>query len=308
VTHARAALVYNPRAGRVLRNRSKFDEALLILREAWPEIRLVETTGPRTAGPLARNAVDEGANLVIVCGGDGTINEVVQSMSGTEVPVGILPGGTACVLANEIGLGNDMVRAARLLTGSEPYDVATGVLRQGESATAFLLMAGIGFDALLVHGLNTATKEKWGKLAYWWAAVREIGRRLDRFEVVVDGVAMPSTFTLVSRVRNYGGDVEIARGASLLSDDLELVIFETTSVVRLAWLLATSVLTRTLHRRRDVRVVKARRVEASAKGVPVHVQVDGEAAGVLPATIEVAPAAIRLMLPPAFLAAERARR
>lgn len=307
MTETRAALVYNPRAGRVLRNRAKFDEALSVLREAWPGIRLVETTGPRTAGPLAARAVDEGASLVVLCGGDGTINEVAQSMSGTGVPMGILPGGTACVLANEIGLGNDMVRAARRLAASEPHDVATAVLRQGETRTTFLLMAGIGFDARLVHGLDIATKEKWGKLAYWWSAIREIGTRLDRFEVVVDGVSMQSTFTLVSRVRNYGGDVEIARGASLLSDDFEIVTFETASVVRLAWLLVAGVLTKSLHRKHDVNVRRGKRVEARSNASVVHVQVDGEKAGVLPATIEIVPASIRLMLPKNWVESERLR-
>jgi diacylglycerol kinase (ATP) len=123
----------------------------------------------------------------------------------------------------------------------------------------------------------------------------------------VDGVCMQSTFTLVSRVRNYGGDVEIARGASLLSDDLEIVTFETASVVRLAWLLATGVLTRSLHRKHDVDVRRGKRVEARSDASVVHVQVDGENAGVLPATIEIVPASIRLMLPKNWVESERLR-
>jgi diacylglycerol kinase family enzyme len=268
---------------------------------------MIETTGPRSAGPQARAAVEDGADLIIACGGDGTVNEVAQSLSGTGVPVGILPGGTACVLANEIGIGNSLVRAARLLAESEPCDVSTGILRQGESSTSFLLMAGIGFDALLVHELDLETKERWGKLSYWWAAVRELGRRLDVFTISVDGVAMSGTFAIVSRVRNYGGDVEIARGASLLADDFEIVVFRTTSVVRLAWLLATGVLTGTLDRKHDVSVLRGRTVDARSDADPLHVQVDGEATGSLPASIEVVPRSMRLMIPRKWLEKERRR-
>lgn len=304
---ARPALIYNPRAGKLLRARHRFQKALDVLRARWPELTLIETTGPKSAGPQARAAVEEGADLIIACGGDGTVNEVAQSLSGTDVPVGILPGGTACVLANEIGIGNDLVRAARLLSDSEACDVSTGILRQGEESTSFLLMAGIGFDALLVHGLELETKERWGKLAYWWAAIREIGRRLDRFRIVVDGTELSGTFAIVSRVRNYGGDVSIARGASLLAEEFEIVLFETTSVVRLAWLLATGVLTATLDRKRDVTVCRGKQVSAASEASRIHVQVDGEAAGFLPATIEIVPSSMRLLVPRRWLEKERRR-
>ncbi len=304
---ARPALVYNPRAGRVLRSRGRFEKAIGVLRDTWPDIRLIETTGPRTAGPLAKGAVDDGADLIIVCGGDGTINEVAQSLSGTGVPVGILPGGTANSLANEIRLRNDMVNAARLITDAEPHDVAIGMLRQGESETRFLLMAGIGFDALLVHGLELDRKERWGKLAYWWVALKEFGQRLEPFDLLVDGRRIRVGFALVSRARNYGGDLSIARGASLLANEFEVVVFESQSTIRLAWLFLTGVVTGTLHKKRDVQVLKAKRVEGLAGSNPIHVQVDGEAAGFLPATIELASEPIRLLLPRKWLHRERAR-
>ena len=79
-----------------------------------------------------------------------------------------------------------------------------------------MMMAGVGFDARSVHELNLETKDRWGKLAYWASAVRQIGRRLEFFDVEIDGKSYRSSFALVSRTRNYGGDVAIARGASLL--------------------------------------------------------------------------------------------
>lgn len=303
-----AALVYNPRAGRLLRARPKFEEAVGILRRTWPGIRMIETTGPRTAGPLAKAAACEGAEVVVACGGDGTINEVTQSLAGTGIPVGILPGGTANVLANEIGVGNDLSRAASLLSDAEPFSVATGLLVDGSGKqTTFNLMAGIGFDARLVHALDVGFKERWGKVAYWAIALRHLAERLQPFDVTAAGETFRSTFTIVSRVRNYGGDVAIARGASLLSDEFEAVVFEDASVVRLAWLLVTGVATRTLHRKRDVHVRNASRIELRPAGVPAPVQVDGEAAGFLPATLEIGTARMILLAPSVWIEHERAR-
>lgn len=301
-----AVLVYNPRAGRILRNKAKFDKAVEILRVQWPDIRLVETTGPKTAGPIAKACADEGATRVFVCGGDGTIHEAAQSMTGTGVPIGILPGGTANSLANEIGLGNDLVGAARALAASEPVDIATGMLRRGSESTTFMMMAGIGFDALCVHDLDLEAKDRWGKLAYWAAAVRQIGRRLASFEVHVDGKSYRSSFALVSRTRNYGGDVAIARGASILSSSFEVILFDTTSVLKLVWYFG-GIVTRTLGLMRGVTVLRATRVSAAAGDETVHVQADGEYAGVIPAEIEIVPGAIRLLVPGRWLAVERAR-
>jgi len=302
-----AALVFNPRAGQILRNRTRFDKAVGILRETWPDIRLIETKGPGTAGRLARAAVEEGAAFVIVCGGDGTINEVAQSLAGTHIPIGILPGGTANVLAKEIWLGNDMLAAARSLSDAEPHDVATGILRREEEITHFILMAGIGFDALVVHELDLERKDRWGKGAYWGGAFRQIGRRLELFDATVNGETYRCSFALVSKVRNYGGSVWIARDASLLKDEFEVILFETTSVLRLAWLFATGVITGTLHKKRDVRVVKASRVSLKSVSPEIHVQVDGEYAGKLPVEIELVPDSIRLLLPRAWLRLERTR-
>ena len=84
------------------------------------------TEGPGTAGAIARRVIAAGATTVFVCGGDGTINEAAQALDGAGVPLGVLPGGTACVLANELGLGNDPVRAAELLMRAEPRTIAAG--------------------------------------------------------------------------------------------------------------------------------------------------------------------------------------
>ena len=88
----------------------------------------IATTGPGHAGEIARRAVDRGADLILVAGGDGTINEAVNGMVNSEVPLGILPAGTANVLANELGIGKTMEHAAKVLADSVKERVALGLI------------------------------------------------------------------------------------------------------------------------------------------------------------------------------------
>jgi diacylglycerol kinase family enzyme len=238
---------------------------------------------------------------VIVFGGDGTINEAAQALSGMNVPLGILPGGTACVLANELGLGNNPVRAARALTGASPRRIAIGRLAfGGGESRSFLMMAGIGFDAHIVHGLDLTLKDRIGKLAYWAGAMREIGRTLEEFDIEADGVLRRGSFALVSRTRNYGGDVTIARGASLLSEGFEVVLLGGSSVLRYIWYFA-AIMLRLERKVGGITIFRAHRLRVTPmRGEHVHVQVDGEYAGEAPATIEIVPDAISLLIPAAF--------
>ncbi|MFL6546715.1 MAG: diacylglycerol/lipid kinase family protein, partial [Candidatus Udaeobacter sp.] len=135
----------------------------------------------------------------------------------------------------------------------------------------------------------------------------QVLRWLPEFEVIVDGVDHKASFALISRVRNYGGDLEIARGASLLRDDFEVVLFQGTFAVRYVPYLV-GVALKCVHRMSGCTVLRAKSVSCqSASGDPVFVQVDGELAGVLPAEAEVLPNALNLLVPAEYLNREQSR-
>lgn len=297
-----AALVYNPRAGRVLRSPGLVESIEAALRPGFGDVRPVPTTGPDTAGAIVKHEVATGTETIFVCGGDGTVNEVAQALEGTGVPLGVLPGGTACVLANELGLGNDPVRAAAILATATPRDVAAGRLtRPDGSSRLFLLMAGVGFDARIVHGLDLKLKDRMGKLAYWAGALKQFGERLEELEVAIDGTTRRCTFALVSRTRNYGGDVNLTRKASLFSASFEVILFEGRSAFRYP-LYFLAILAGRVSKTRGLTALTTTRVVAtiSSGDAPAHVQIDGEYAGTIPATFEIVPAAIRLLVPESF--------
>jgi YegS/Rv2252/BmrU family lipid kinase len=270
------------------------------LRDAGHNVTLAPTTGPRTAGEIARAHIERGADLIVVAGGDGTINEALDGMVGSSVPLAILPAGTANVLATEMRLGRDPVAAARKLHQWMPRAVAIGELRQADETRRFLLMAGIGLDAHVVYNVNPRLKARTGKFAYWVAGWSLLGKRLPQFEVEVDGRRHQCSFALVTRVRNYGGDFEIARKVTLLDDDFEVVLLEGNTSFSFVPYFAGMALGK-LAGMSGVTVLRAREIKLSgATDARVYIQIDGEFAGRLPAELRIVPSAVKLLVPESY--------
>ena len=262
----------------------------------------VATTGPNTAGDIARDCIAAGADLILVAGGDGTVNETIAGMVHSHVPLGVIPAGTANVFANEVGLTRNVEKAARELTSLEPVRISLGASRTAnQPAKHFLLMAGAGLDAYIVYSVNTNLKARIGKVAYWLAGFGQVGQRLQEFDVKMNGRTSRASFGLFSRVRNYGGDLEIARSVSLLDDTFEAVLFEGSSSLRYL-LYFSGVLLNRLPRVEGATVVRASKIELSnLHGAKTWLQIDGENAGELPATIEIVPGALTVLLPRRYI-------
>jgi diacylglycerol kinase (ATP) len=252
------------------------------------------TSEPGHAESLARDAVAKGADLILVLGGDGTINEAVQGLAFSNVPLGVLPGGTANVLAMELGLGSRLELAASRLAAFEPCPVALGRITGSFGSRHFLLMAGVGLDAVIVYNVSAGLKSAAGKLAYWVAGCGRFLNRVDQLQVQVDSQVHQCGFALISRVRNYGGDLEIASRASLRSDDFEVVLFEGSSPLRYAWYML-GVAAKRVQGMRGVRSFRTRRVDILTTA---PLQIDGEYLGRLAVSIEIVPGALQLLLPP----------
>ncbi len=305
--HARrAAIIYNPVARGLSRHLHLLQRTIGLLKEQGVQASLVETTAPGSAGGQARQQIEAGCDLIVAAGGDGTINEVIDGMLHTGVPLAILPGGTANVLARELRLPINMAKVAAEISALQPCRLAVGALKtDGKTARSFVCMAGAGLDAEIVYRLNLDLKAVAGKLAYYIGGFSQVLRPLREFEVIVDGRRFEASFALVSRVRNYGGDLEIARGASLLRDEFDVVLFRGTVSARYLGYLV-GVATRQVHRMNGCTVLRGRSVSCiPPAGTDVYLQVDGELAGKLPASLEIVPDALTLLVPPAYLARER---
>lgn len=207
------------------------------------------------------------------------------------------------MLAMELGLGTKMERAAGMVSQSLPERISVGRLSNelNPDGRHFLLMTGAGLDAHIVYHMSAGWKSALGKVAYWVGGFSMLGKELPEFEIEVQGKTFRVSFALVSRVRNYGGDIEIAREVSLLDDRFELVLFEGQSAFPyLRYMLG--ILVRRLQQTRGVHILRARAADLGAASQRVYVQVDGEFAGWLPSRVEIVPESLTLLTPPGFRA------
>jgi YegS/Rv2252/BmrU family lipid kinase len=311
----KGTLIYNPIAGRRPAARQReIRKAVAVLRGAGLEIELTPTLGPAMAHELAEQAAANGAEFILACGGDGTINEVLNGLANRKVPLGILPGGTANILAREVGLPLDPVRAAaqfaqwsprRIPLGKATWPTAGvspngGRSQDGSSTRYFISVAGVGYDAQVVYKLSLKMKLSWGVVGYIVEALRQAFRyQFQGFSCRTDGgPERVATFAAAQRARNYGGWLHLTPKARYFDDRFNLCLFKSKNRARY-FLYAALVLARQHYRLEDVELVEAREFccAALAAGDIIRFELDGELAGTLPVTFEIVPDALSLLVP-----------
>jgi YegS/Rv2252/BmrU family lipid kinase len=301
-----ALLIHNPNAGNGGNGRRRLlDQARRILSTNGMEVDLAETTAAGHAVEIAQQAVRDGRQLVIACGGDGTLNEVVNGLAnfsnGHRVPLALLPGGTANILAKELDLPWDIPRAAKRLVNGEVHEVALGLatpLEQPEKKRYFLSVAGAGPDGMIVYSVDLSLKARVGILAYWWQGVREVLRyTFPRFRVRAGDRQLEPTLVVVGRTKNYGGPFKITDQADLFEDQFEVMALTTQSGFRYLSYLPTLWMGN-LRKEQDVHFWKAEALVCEPRDTnPVYAQVDGEPLSRLPIEFSIVPKALRLLVP-----------
>jgi diacylglycerol kinase family enzyme len=297
-----AVIIYNPMAGRGGRRRlAQLQEAQETLRAAGIATELLPTPGPGAASEQARAAVARGAQLVIVSGGDGTVNEVVNGLAGTEVPMGLLPSGTANVLAKELELPWSIPAAARLIPTGTPRRIALGLVTSPERRDLhryFICMGGAGPDGVMVYSVKLPQKLRLGILAYWREGFRQIVRyHFAAFRVTDGEREYAATLVVAGRSKHYGGPVKVTSEASLFEDSFE--VLAATARSRWRYVRDFPLLLLGLQRRIASNYFwKTTRVLCEPLGLdPIYAQVDGEPVGKLPVEFRVVPDMLTLIIP-----------
>lgn len=282
-------LIANPVAGR--NAEALIREARERLSERGARVELFLTRGRGDAERFAAQA-GSGCDRIVVAGGDGTVNEVVNGMRADSPPLAVLALGTTNVLALEAGLPLGVAAACALALAGRPTPIHLGLADQRR----FVLMAGVGFDAAVVHGVDLKLKRRLGKGAYLvsvWRCWRN--PQASPLTVVDDqGTTHHGYGAIIGNARCYGGRFTLTPAASLLADTLEVCLILRPG--RLALLrAAVALLSGRPLAEPWGRQLRGRRFEVSGAGVPV--QIDGDEAGLLPRVFSVNPFPIRLVLP-----------
>lgn len=211
----RWALIFNPEAGSFRPQLLDAVQAELRAQGVTPLPMPTLHAGHATSLAAGVERVDG----VAVFGGDGTLNEAANGIAGRDLPLAFLPGGTANVMAHELGLPRNPVTAARLLVRGRARPVRMGQV----NGRYFLLMAGFGFDGAAVHRVSLPLKARIGKGAYLWAGLRVLAGPLPEMGVESEsGVTRVGAWVIVSRARHYGGGFTIHPDVGLESPRLGL--------------------------------------------------------------------------------------
>lgn len=311
---SKAILIYNPIAGRRPAKREwEIRQASRVLRKAGITAELAATTRPDMAQDLARQAAASDVDLVLVCGGDGTINEVINGLAPSEIPLGILPGGTANILARELRLPQSVVGAARQLPRWPARRIALGRARWGGARSPeqssnpaahaasryYASVAGIGFDAHVVHKLSPQLKLGFGVAGYVMEAFRQLLLYpFPIFSCRLNGHEQQGTFAVVHRTRLYAGWLHLAPSADLFAPRLTVCSFSSRSRGRYL-VYALAVLARRHLSLPDVQLEQGSQVVCTAgdSEATIRFELDGELVGALPVTFDIVPDALTLLVP-----------
>ena len=283
----RLMVIFNPTAGR---RRSKALAQAIGLLESQVDLTHRRTGARGDAEAFARGMPQ--GSIALVAGGDGTANEAANGLlaaGGGEMA--IIPLGTANVLAAELGILNIAGAAGAAATGS------LLTYRPGlANGRAFLLMAGVGFDAHVVANVSPRLKRLLGKGAYVVETLHQLWHfSFPRYRATVDGVVHEAASVIVARGHFYGGRFVVAPEARLDRDELHVCLFHRGGRLQTI-LYALALASGRLHRSRHVEIIKAQRVTIEGPvGDPV--QGDGDLIARLPVTIELSPTSIGLRRP-----------
>lgn len=290
----RVQVIYNPVSGKGRAERAARAAAEVWTTAGW-EAPLTPTQGAGDATALAARLASE-ADLVVACGGDGTLSEVVNGLIGTGTPVGLIPAGTGNDFGRTVGLSRDPYEAAHQLLHGAPQPV--DLLAVGDGGPVAINVLGVGFDAAVARRMNAQTRSTGGVLAYLSAVMLELVHlQPTPVRLRVDGQdwAGEALLVAVANAQSYGAGMRIAPAASVSDGLLDVVIVR--HMPRWRFLHCLPRVFRGTHTAlAEVEVWQGRKVRIETEA-PQPVLVDGDLCGETPLSVRVLPEAIRMWLP-----------
>lgn len=278
------------------------------LQEAGLAVEPRFTGGPGHAAELTRSALKDGAPRILVVGGDGTINEVINGFFegddplATDAAIGLLCRGTGCDLVRTLGIPRDDDAAVRLLVTGQPRPIDVGrvrfVNRQGKAEIRYFAnIAEAGLGGAVVKRVNAGSKALGGTATFLLASLASFATyRNAPAEIVIDGSYVRNVQlcnAVIANGRYFGGGMKIVPDADPADGQLDVLLMGDLSRVELFANIAR------VYRGTHVGHPKVERFSARTvritSPIPLPLDLDGEAAGTTPAEFEMVPGAISLI-------------
>ena len=288
---SRVKLIINPIAGggyglKIL------PHVLRCLERRGIEVEVFRTQKKGDACEAARNS--QNYKAIATMGGDGTFNEVINGAIGNDVPLGLIPLGTANVLARELRIPLDPIQAAHVIARGNTRRIDAGKA----DSRHFFLMAGIGFDAEVVKVLEANRKGNISMATYAIPILKAMWNyKFPALDVEVDGklIAEGAGFVFVSNTRRYTGPFVIANKAKVDDGLLDVFIFPGRNYLKLLKYTA-GILLWIADRIKEVKYLQGKEIRVSSAD-EVSYQLDGDLGGPLPARFQVVPGALNIIVP-----------
>ncbi len=285
-------IIFNPAAGR--RRAQLLWRVLDVMATNGVRLEIAETRCAGHATELALDAAERGRRLVVAAGGDGTIAEVANGLAGSSCRLGIIPLGTANVMAHELELPFAPRAVAAALAFGRTRTVWPGIATNNGTERLFVQMLGAGFDAQVVHHLSLRMKRALGRTSYVLQSLRELPRyRYPPITLTVDGVVMHTRSVVVTKGHLYAGSYTLAPGATPTSKGFTVAMANADGpLATMAYGMALPL--NLMPRMRGVRLIRAEHIEISSLGIPA--QADGDAAGAGPVVVHDAPSPMNVVV------------
>jgi diacylglycerol kinase family enzyme len=288
-------LIHNPSAAR--HRQSVVETINRVLLGQGCTIELVATRRPGHARDVSADAARRGVDVVAVYGGDGTMIQAVEGIVGTDVLLGLVRGGTGNLLAGNLKLPRDPVRAALVIANGIPRQIDLGHLVTSEGGRHFAVACGAGFDAEVMAATTSAAKRRLRMLAYVFRILGLAHRiKATSHAVVVDGVSHvveASTILVANCPAIIPGLLDFGKQVAFDDGQLDLVALNANGIPS-----AVAAMWGLFRGQQNQRVTRFRgreiRIEPLA---PRRVQLDGEEAGFTPITASVIPGGLRVLVP-----------
>jgi diacylglycerol kinase (ATP) len=289
-----AVIIANPTAGSYPQHTRLLEEAVARLRASGWRVELQLTRKAGDAGELAAAAVAAQTQVVIAAGGDGTINEIIQELAGSETALGVLPSGTVNVWARETAIPLDIAGACAVLLHGRTRIIDLGCV----NSRYFMLMAGIGLDATVTHAVEKKSIKRLGVVGYLlvgtWLGLGFASFRV-RLRMNAQILRRQALQIVIGNTQLYGGAIKYTWRARCDDGLLDVCVVRKRGVLGRI-VVALDFLLHRAQRRQWVSYSRCTSVEVRTRK-PVAIQVDGDPFGYTPATFTLVPGALQVIVP-----------
>ncbi len=280
------AIIYNPNAGSAkIKKLLKIKERLSLK----SSVTIYDTQKPGDATSIAKREC-KNFDIIVAAGGDGTINEVINGID-VNTKLGIIPLGTANILAIEAGIKNDVKSICKLIEKGNTKKIYISNINDKK----FFLMAGIGYDGDIVHKMKPSLKKIFGKAMFGFLGLLEFFK-LKKYNIKVETESETAfgNWVLVTNSKHYAGPYKITKSTSIFNDSIVCYVFNDLSRLGFLYYIFLIIFYGDLSRSKKVTKIISKNIKISSKE-KINVQCDGEKYGNLPIEINFSSEVVNLL-------------